>query len=43
MKQNENENENINSNLMFCVPEKHKFNNKLNLKNINPINKMCIF
>jgi hypothetical protein len=40
----ENKNINlINSNLMFCVPEKHSFNDKLKLKNIIPINKMCIF
>lgn len=33
----------INSKIMFCVPEKHKFNHKLKFKNITPINKMCIF
>jgi hypothetical protein len=43
------ENENINlinlidSKIMFCVPSKNNFNNKLKLKNIIPINKMCIF
>jgi len=33
----------INSKIMFCVPEKHKFNDKLKSKNIMPMNKMCIF
>ena len=32
-----------NTKIMFCVPERHKFNNKLKNKNIIPINKMCIF
>lgn len=32
-----------NTKIMFCIPERHKFNTKLQNKNIIPINKMCIF